>query len=801
MRDLVSDIRYSLRALLARPAYALAVIATLAPIIGMTTAVYGFLDAVVLEPLPLHTSHRLISLCEQFPGNAKDWCGISPPNLYDLRARTRTIESLGLARSWSVTLATTEGKENIPAGIATDGVFEALGIRPSMGRLIEPADLVGRPGLVAVISHSMWQTRFGGARDIIGRRITLDGDPVTIVGVLEDGASVPRLGYVQLWRPLHVIPTDERNREWRGFIAYGSLRAGVSMAAARADVQSALHDIASRHFTNTPGWTIETRPLKELVVGSVEKPMYLFFGAVLFVLLIACANVSNLMFARGEARSREMAVRSAIGASRGRLIRTLLVESLALAVVASTIGIGLSYWATAAFRSLAPQDIPRLDQVRLSGRVLEFSALTAIVTTVIFGLAPALRISSVNLAQSLRDGGRTSSGRGRNFGRVLIAIEVAVALPLVTSAVLLSRSFITQIEWRPGFERDHLLTFSLFAPAGSYGKFSDLPALWDRLEAEIRAVPGVRSVGTASGGPLFGGNESFEMQIEGLSATQRPSIRWFDVSPGFFSVLGLPVVRGRDFDAADRYGGEDVGLINETLANRYWPGQNPIGKHLVFVRDSQRASWTVKGVVPDVPPIQTGVPVEPQLYWSNRQSPRPFTFFLVRTTVPPAAVMPAIRQRFRAANPDFKPANVETMSDLVAENLLVPKFGMSLMLVFGIAAITLTGIGTYGLLAYFVEQRRREIGVRLALGAPTGDVVRAVVRDGLTLALPGVAIGAAGALLLARALRSYVFGLSPFDPLSLAASVGVVVAVAFLASAIPAIRAGRVDPAVTLLAD
>ncbi len=801
MRDLLVDVRYAARALLARRSFTAAAILTLGIGIGLTTAIFTVLHAVVLSPLPLRNADRLITLCEQFPGSAPDWCTVAPPNYVDIAERARSIEAIGIGRGWGFTMSTPQASENVRGGLASNGMFEALGIRAELGRLIEPADLLGRPSTVAVISHEMWQTQFGSARDIIGRTIILDGAPVTIVGVLEPGAQVPMFGAVALWRPLHIDPRDEQNREWRGFVPYARLREGVSLATARAELAQITRELRPKYFKSTAGWDITARSLQDLVVGDVRNPLLLFFGAVVLVLLIACANVANLLLARGAARGREMGVRAALGASRARIVRALLVESLLLALVGAGLGLGISLWTTDAFKALAPAGIPRIDQVGADATVLGFTIGLAIVTSLVFGFAPALSMSRVDLAQSLREGGRASSGRQGRLGRLLVVAELAIALPLVTGAALLSRSFVAQMRWQPGFERDHLLSFSLFIPATSYGKRAEIGDIWNRLEREIASVPGVSGVGTASAGPLFGGRETSELEIEGRPADERPSIRWSDVSPGYFAALGVSFVRGADFDATDVHGAPAAGLVNETLANRYWPGENPIGKHLVFPHGTDRETYTVKGVVRDVPSLRPGAATEPQLYWSNRQAPRPFTYFVVRTSVPPATVTAAIRARLKGVNPDFKPNELVTMSALVDKELRAPRFSMTLLITFGLSALLLAGIGTYGLLAHYVERRRKDIGIRMALGAQRTNVVWSVVRSGLALAVPGIIIGVAGALLLTRTIRGLVSGVSPFDAPSFGASVVVVFAVAVASCLIPALRASRVDPSATLAAD
>ena len=798
MRDFVADLRYASRALLGHRSFALAAVLTLGLGIGLTTAIFTIINGVVLQPLPLRNEQRLITLCEHYPGSTRDWCSISPPNVADIAERARSIEAIGIARSWPFTMTTAEGNSSVAGGLATPGAFEALGFRAELGRLLEPADLIGQPSVVAVITHEMWQSKFGGATDIVGRSVSLDGAPVTIVGVLERGAQAPVLSPVELWRPPHIDPRSENHREWRGFVAFGRLREGASLKSARAELAGITSELRGTHFATTAGWDIEPRTLHDLVVGDVREPLLLFFGAVFLVLLIACANVANLILARGASRGREIAVRAALGGRRGRLVQSLLAESLLIAFAGAAMGLGLSVWATQAFKALAPSGIPRIEQVGTNGTVLAFTIVLALVTSVVFGLVPALRVSRVDLAQALREGGRSGTKRGGRLGRALVMAELAIALPLVSGATLLARSYMAQTQWTPGFEREHLLTFSLYIPSSSYAQRSNIGDIWNRLEQDIASIAGVTGVGTASAGPLFGSRETWEMEIEGRPGDEKTSIRWYDVSPGFFDALGVPLVRGRDFGAGDTFGAPSAALVNATLANAHWPGENPIGKRVMFPVGEQKETFTIAGVVRDIPSLRPGTPAGPQLYWSNRQAPRPFTYFLVRTTVPPASIAPAVRARLSAVNKDFEPRGFETMEELVARNVRSPRFNMTLILALGLVALVLAGIGTYGLLAYYVEQRHREIGIRLALGARRETVVAAIMSNGLKLALAGVSAGVVGALLLARVIGTFVWGVSPYDPVTLAGSAFVVVTIAAAACLIPAWRASRVDPAVTL---
>ena len=802
MRDIFADLRYAARALLARRAFALASIATLALGIGMTTAIFSVVRGVVLRPLPLRAADRLISVCELHEGSTRDWCSIAPPNVEDIARRTRAIEAIGVARSWSVTLSGVDGAENIEAGIATPGMFDALGIRAQRGRLIERGDVTGEPGRVAVLSHELWQSRFAGAADIVGRALTIDGAPVTVVGILEPDMRVPLFERARLWRPVHIDPTAERHREWRGFVSYARLRAGASIDDARAELSAIEGDLRARHFANTAGWALEPRPLLDLVVGNVEGPMRMFLGAVILVLLIACANVANLLLARGMARSHELAVRAALGASRGRIARVMLLESLLLAVLGAAAGLLLAEWTTAAFKALAPEGIPRIELVRTDGAVLAFAVAAAIVTAFLVGLVPAWRLSRPELVQALRDGGRGASGRSR-FGRLLVVGELAIALPLVTGAVLLTQSFQRLTSWDPGFERDRLGVFSMFLPATTIpprGRVAVAEA-WDRLEREIASLPGVTAVGTASAGPLFGGDESWEMIVEGRSPDDRQSIRWYDVSPGFFRALGVPIVQGRDLAPTDRFGAPSVAVVNETLARRYWPGANPVGKHVTFPYGDQQETYEIVGVVADVPPLRPGTPVRPELYWSNRQAPRVFTYFVVRSDVPPATLASAIAARVKSVHRDYTADGFTTYAEMLKRHVRAPRFNMTLLLTFGLVAIALAAIGTYGLLAYVVEQRTRDIGIRIALGAARERVLAQVVRSAATMAAIGVGVGAVLSLALGRVLAGVMAGVPARDPLLLAGSATIVMLVALASSLVPAWRASRVDPARALTSD
>ena len=803
MRALVSDIRLAVRSLMKHRTVSVVAIATLALSIGITTAVFSVVNGVVLEPLPFSKPDRLIALCERDRSETGDWCGASVPDVYELAARIPDIAVAGVAREWPFMMRTVDGTDAVRGGLASAEAFEALGITPLAGRLIARDEIGNSWRRVVVLGYDMWRTRFAGRRDVIGQAITLDGEPHTIIGVLPKDARLPQLERVEIWRPVHVDPRDEQRRDWRGFLAFARLRDGASLERTRREIAAVAADIQRQHFPTQPNWSIEAKPWLDVLVGSVRRTMFVFLGAVGFVLLIGCANVANLLLARSTVRQREMAVRTALGATRRALVRALLVESLVLALAGAAVGLLLGWWASRAFVALAPAGIPRIDQVGLDPRVLAFTIGLSILTTILVGTAPALRATHVNVHAMLSEGGRSGSGSRRvtRLGSALIVAEIALAVILVTGAGLLGRTFTTLLSWRPGFEQEHLLTTWVLASAEKYPTRQQFVSLFARAEDELRTIPSVVSVGAGSAGPLFGGDGEGLFTIDGRtpdSGAPRQAALWYDISPGYFRTIGLPIVRGRDVTDRDVEGSPLVAVINQAFAKKYL-GAEPLGTRIHMVEHD--ADFTVVGVVRDVPPVRPGEPVSPQIFWSNRQVPRPATYFLVRTAGDPASVAAAMRARLHVVDPDLHVTQVRTLRDWLSRELVRPRFGAVLLAVFGALALVLAAIGTYGLIAYAVAQRTREIGIRMALGARPAEIVGEVLGRGLKLAGLGVGIGFIGALGLTRLIRGMLSGVSPNDPVSFGVSAALLIAGAALACVLPARRASRVDPVVALRVD
>jgi putative ABC transport system permease protein len=778
-------------------------IATLALTMGLNSAVFSIVNAVVLRPLPFAEPDRLVAFCERDQGETGNWCGASVPDVYELAARVPGIAVAGAAREWAFLMRTADGVDGIRGGLATPGAFAALGVTAFRGRLIETDDLGDNWRRVVVLSNDVWRARFGARPDVLGESIVLDDEPHTIVGILAAGVQVPLLENVQMWRPIHFDPRAEDRRDWRGFLAYARLRNGVDRDAVGREVASVGADLQRSYFPDREGWSVTMRSWHDVVVGPVRTTMYLFVGAVAFVLLIGCANVANLLLAQSVVRRRELAVRAALGASRIHLARGLFIESLLLATAGGLSGLLLGWWASRAVIALAPQGIPRIDQVGLDPVAFAYIAGISLLTTVLVGIAPALRATRFDLQRALAEGGRTGTAHHTaRLAPALIITQIALALVLVTGAGLLGRSFVTLMRWQPGFEQEHLLTTWVLA---STGKFENRRAVADyfaRAEEELRTIPGVVAVGAGSAGPLFGGDGEGHFTIDGRGSPAdgaRQAAYWFDISPTYFRALGVPILRGRDIATTDVVGAPTVAVVNEAFVRRYFGTADPVGRVVRMLE--HETDFTIVGVVRDVPPVNPADAPPPQIFWSNRQIPRPATYFLIRTSTDPAATGRAVTERLHAFDRDLRVTAVRSLRDWLSTQLARPRFSALLLGAFGVLALLLSAIGTYGLIAYTVAQQRKEIGVRMALGAQGRTIVGEVLGRGLRLAVIGVALGVAGSLALTRLLANQLAGVTATDPMTFASSVALLITAAVLACVIPARRASRVDPMETLRVD
>ena len=794
MHSILDEVQFSLRQLRRRPAFMVAALVTLALGIGVTTAMFSVVDGVLLRPLPFRNADRLVTICETNESLA-GFCVASPPNVADWAEQSRTLQTIGLGREWHFAMRKVDGTVSVSGGLATPDLFRALGVAPARGRLFDAADQAdARP--VAILSHAQW-VAFGADPNAVGRSIVLDGGAYEVIGVLPAGVAVPELENVAVWVPLPFDPRSEERRRWRGFVAIGRLAAGVRIETAQAELAAVQQRLAEEHPETNRGWGVSVVPTLERVVGGVRPTLLVFLAASAILLLVACANVASLLVARGAERHREFAVRAAIGAAPWRLLRLVAVESLVLGLFGGSLGVLLAAWLTDAFLALVPPGLPRADTIRWDARVVAFALLFVLAASLLAGVWPAVRAMRVNLTDAIKQEGQLPGQRRGALGLRggLVAAEVALAFVLATGAGLLTRSFTRFLDWDPGFERQGLLTFNTIASSGTYPDAASVRALFERVSDELHSIPGVRGVGTASSGPLFGGVEPGEF----VSGGDTLGARWSDVSPDYFRTLGVALRRGRWLTGADREGAPLVALVNETLARRLWPGREPIGQRLH--EKNNPGALEVVGVVADVPSFVPGRPSEPEVYWPYAQAPRWGNWFVIRTAGDPSGIVREVRARLRAVDPDLEAARLMTMAERVERQLRRPRFNMLLIATFASVALLLTAVGAYGVVAATVARRTREIGVRIALGASVGDVIRLVLRQGMTMVGVGLAVGACLAFVLTRLTGSLLYGVRATDPVTWVAVAALVMAVAAAACWIPARRAGMVDPNEALRAE
>ncbi len=797
MNSLIADFRFAVRQLLRRPGFTLIAVLTLALGSGAAAAMFGIVDRVLLRPLPFPDADRLVALCETNP-SLEGFCVAAPPNVEDWSRRSRALTSVGLGRTWSFSMRTKTGGQGVGGGLATPGLFQTLRVTPSLGRTFTAEDLTPAGRHVALLSAGFWQSRFGGDREVLGRPIVLDGESYQVIGVLGAETDIPHLSSVDVWVPLPFDPRDEENRRWRGFATFGRLAPGVGIAAAQRELQSIQADLALSHPETNRDWSARVEPLLDSVVGPVRPTLLVFMGAVVILLVVAGANVTNLLVARGAAREKELAVRAAIGASRVALFRLLAAEGFILAVVGGVTGLAVAAWATDGLLRLMPNGLPRVTHVGLDGRVLGFTLLLTFAVGTLAPLVPALRAMRLDLAGALKQGHQPVGWRtaiGLRGG--LVVTEVSTAFLLAIGAGLLARSFSTLLKWEPGFERGHVLTFWTVASTGTYRDARSVAALFTRMEGELRSLPGVTAVGMASSGPLFGGEETGEFLVEGAGGGDHPlAARWYDMSATFFPTLGVALRRGRLFAETDRAGAPAVAVINETMARRLFGAGDPVGRR-IRQRNDDRV-MDIVGVVADIPPFTPGVPAPPEIYWPYAQAPRWASYFVLRTSVEPSTLAQAVEARLAGIDPDLRPSGLQTMAGLVSHKVARPRFQMILIGVFALFALTLALVGVYSVLAAAVAARTREMGVRLALGAQSSQVLGLVLRQGLVLAGIGVAIGALAALVLSRFAATLLYGVRATDPLTYGVVALLVIVAAAAACLIPARRAASVDPMTSL---
>ncbi len=785
------DLRLAFRRLRRSPGFTLSAVLLLALGIGATTALFSTVRGVLLRPLPFPAPDRLARLCEVHP-SVQGYCIASPYSVREWGRQSGTLSAVGLGREWSYSRRRERGgREAVSAGWATPGLFAALGVTPAIGRLFREEDLETGRNRIAVLTDGFWRTKYGADAGVLGRRLELDGESYEIVGVLRPGTQVPGLVRPEFWVPLPIDPAEESNRKWRGFGVIGRMAPGADLAAVQAELGRLELDLARAFPESHAGWRVTATSLHEDVVGGVRRRLLTFAGAGAVLLLIACANVAGLMIARGAARERELAVCSALGSGRARLVRLVLVESLLLGAIGGGLGLWLGALGTRLFVALAPPGIPRLDEIRVDRTVLAFALVTTLATVLLFGLFPALRAGTTAPAGLVTSGGRVTS-RGGAFRRLLIASEVALACLLLVGAGLVLRSFAALLGWSPGLDRQKVMVSWTSLSSERYKDGQSAALAYRRVLESTRQIPGISSAALVSAGPLFGGRELDEFEPAGGAADpgrRYTTARWYDGSPGYFVTLGVPMRAGRDFSPEDVFGAPRVAVVNETFARRVWPGVAPIGREVI--RRSDTVHMTVVGVVADVPPLNPDAQVEPEIYWPLQQEPRWGSYLVVRAGGDRASLPLVVGERLSVVEPELTTGGFTTLEEQFDRELVSPRFNVLLLGTFGAVAFGLALAGVYGLLSYTIVIGARDNAIRLALGASPRRIVRWVLADGLKPVLLGLLVGLAAAAGFSRLIVSLLEGVKPTDPTTYL-GVGLVVAgMAFMAAWLPARRIGR----------
>lgn len=814
----MQDLRYAIRMLLKKPGFTIIAVLALALGIGANTAIFGVVNAVLLRPLPYQQPDRLVMIWQRLTGaSAYPKLPCSAPDYIDYRDQTQTLENVAAFDNTSFTLKTATGSERVSASLVSANLFPLLGVSPLRGRVFTTAeDQFGHDNVI-VLSYGAWQRRFGSDPDVLGKTLVLDQKPRRVIGVMPKEFDFPTQGILgspapEFWVPMAFAP-DQIGPDGRGdnynIRTIARRKPGVTIQQASADINRISHRIYEsyppdiRKMFSLDGFVTD---LHQQVVGNVKTLLFVLLGAVGFVLLIGCANVANLLLAKAAGRRREVAIRTALGAGRLRLVRQFLTESVLLGLAGGAAGLLIAVWLTQLLVHFSPGDVPRLAESQLNLSVLEFALTISMITSVLFGLAPALQVSKTNLNTDLKEGNRGAAPFRRSRLRsALVVAEVALSLVLLAGAGLLLRSFVKLLNVPLGFNPDHLLTMSIALPEAKYQNKVQVQSFYNALLDRTRTLANVKSAAVATGLPLMA-QWDIVVTPEKRADTGEKSLTtafFAGVTPSFHRTLGISLLKGRLFSEADNERNPSVAIVNESMARRYWPNQEVLGKRFKWgPADSSRSWITVVGVVADLKQNNLAADVKPGVYLPIPQMPQNSStrgFYLaVRASSNSSAIVPTLRQIVRSLDHEVPLFQVRSMQDVLSEAVAPRRFNMLLLAAFAGLALLLASIGIYGVMSYSVSQYTHEIGIRMALGASAANVLQLIVREGMTLVLIGLAVGASGALALTRLMSSLLFDVKPADPLTFASVSLLLAAVAFAASYIPARRATRVDPMIAL---
>jgi putative ABC transport system permease protein len=803
--DLGRDIRYAARLLLRAPGFAAVALLTLALGIGANTAIFSVLNAVLLRPLPYANPDQLVLIGERGPSGTPGNVGYS--TFLDWRDRARGFEEMTLIRSWSPTLIANGQAERVSGMRVAANFFRTLGVKPAIGRDFSAGDDTPARWQVVILSDGAWRRTFGADPGVIGRVITLNGLPFTVVGVMP-AAFEPLISErfytrAEIWAPVgYDVSLDYACRSCQHLKAIGRLKAGTALEAARADADAVQTQLRREHPADYAASTMTLVPLGEVLTGDIRPALGILMGAVGFVLLIACANVASLLLARIARRERDLALRAALGASRARIVRQLMVESGLLAFAGGLLGLLVSFVTVPLLVHLAPSTMARLAGARMDGRALAFSMGLSLATALLFGLLPAIKASRVDLQGSLHgESRRTGQASTSVARRLLVAADVAMAVVLLVGAGLMIKSVGRLIGVNPGFDPEHVLSMQISMIGPAYSKDGTVIARIDAIVARLRALPGVEGAAAAGQIPLGGNGDTWGFHLEGRPiAPDDPAVERYAVTPEYFSVMRIPLHRGRIFTDADRAGSEKVMLIGEQTARELWPGADPIGRHVKIGGDT--GPWrTIVGIVGDVRHQDLATAPTMQMYLPQTQNTDQFLTLVIRAQGDPSQLAADARRAIAAEAHDVPVFQVAPLADLVAQSVGPRRFVMVLLELFGGLALLMTAIGVYGVISYSVAERTREIGIRAALGAQPRDIVRLVIGGGLIVVCSGLTAGLGLALAASRFLESSLYGVSTTDPATFAGVAAMLLLVALAAQSVPILRAMRVDPTAALRQD
>jgi putative ABC transport system permease protein len=797
------DLRYSIRRLRRSPGFAALAILTLAIGIGANAAIFSIVNTVLLRPLPFADPSRLVFLQQNIRQTKATSRDASPANFLDWRARNHSLSGLAALRDSTFALAGGDRPERVGGAIVNANFFEVLGVAPALGRTFQPADEQPGAPRAAILSDALWRQHFGGRPQVIGQSVRLNDEPHTIVGVMPPGIDYPDKAGV--WVPPHWrVPDDSlaagqdpSSQRSHGYIhVVGRLKPGVTERQARSDLDAVAASLERDYPNDNQNVGVELVPLHAALVGDIRPMVLMLFAAVVLVLLIATGNVSGLLIARATAAHQEVAVRMALGATRGRIVRQVLTESVLLAVIGGAAGVLLAMWLATALLALSPIELTMGRELQVDVNIVLFALAVSIGAGVIFGLAPARQSLHVNVHEDLKQTARgASSVKQRQVRAVLVAAEIAFSLVLLVAAGLTIKSLIKLQREPAGFDPDRVLTVTVSLSEARYATPQLKADFWARALAALEQTRGFQAIGATSRLPLSGGTSTRGLTVAGAPPNVPSSADYRVASPGYFGALGIPFLRGRYFSEADREDRPKVAIVSAAMVARFWPAIDPIGRQFAIGRS---APMTVVGVVGDVHHTSLASAPQPTFYVPYRQDPWPTMTFVLRTTAPPATLANAVREAIWSIDKDQPVSAVLTMDERLSHSVSLRRFGVTLLTAFGVIAVALAAIGLYGVLAFIVAQRRKEIGVRMALGASPHDVVADVMGHGLRLAGVGVVLGIALALAVTRLMTTLLYGTSPTDVATFASVATLLIAVAACASAVPALRASRVDPLVAL---